>query len=520
MLFSLRQKSEVSFKRQLIVIVSVGIFVLAITASISTAWVTSNNLRSLLIKDGLQLAESIAEQSVLALLYDSGENAKDAVRVALAFPSVTHVQIISRDYKPIYLDGIDAPDIEDIKWPTDATELGQEDEKHWLFVAPVHTQGQIQTEEDPMLLQTEADQELLGYVLVLKNKDELYENRALTITNNLGIALLIAIPLLLILWARFGFLTKPLDKLSNVMSSAEKGGEVAYADTSGPKEVVQIALAFNRMMAALVAKDQQLRDHNVHLEAEVALRTQELVYARDVAIEANKNKSEFLANVTHELRTPLQAIMGYTDLIRESVDEEGMEDLHADLDCIISNSNNLLALINEVLDLSKVESGRMDINLGPENLETLVIKVEGTIKHLMKENNNQLIIEVEQTHSNLEVDGTKIRQIMLNLLSNAAKFTENGQVNLLVKQASNEISINVRDTGVGISKEHQEMIFDHFRQIDGTRTRKFQGTGLGLAITRKFCQLMGGDIKVESTPNEGSSFTVSIPLPIIKVVEE
>jgi len=508
------RKKQPSFRNHLTTIVTIGVVGFAITASLTTALVTSNNLNSAMVRDGLQVTGSLAEQSVLALLYGSGENAEDAVRVTMAFPSVSHVMILTSDYQPILSRGVGEPNIQDIQWSEQGPELVWEDMRSWVFVAPVYTGNDEPVDESTILLQQEMVRELVGFVLVVKKKDKLREIQALTIVNNLGIGLLTAILLVVILRRRLDHLTKPLDQLAQAMRYAEQGDSQPYAETHGPREVQQIARAFNQMMVALAERDQRLREQNEQLENEVAIRTEELVYARDMAIQANQNKSDFLANVTHELRTPLQAIIGYSDLISEVLPPDEMEEVHHDLECILNNAQNLLNLITGILDLSKVESGHMDITLEPVNIERLVKQVAETVRQLMEKNQNTLKIEVRHCNQEIEIDGVKLRQILLNLLSNAGKFTENGKVELQVDRDEQGLMLRVRDSGIGISDSAQTIIFDAFRQVDGSATRKYQGTGLGLAITKKFGQLMGGDIAVESELGQGSVFTVKIPLPI------
>ena len=507
------KNSQTSFRRHLTTVVTVGVLALSITASLLTAWVTSKNLYDVLVEDGLQVAASLSDQSVLALLYGSGENAEDAVRVAMAFPSVSQVMIISLEGDAILSEGGRAFSVAAWEWPSHDAVVIYEDVDQWVFMAPVYTGSSAAPEDDILLLNQESSEELIGYVVVSKDKTKLREIQVLTVFNNLIIGLLFAMVLVYILQQRFKRLTEPLYELSEVMHEAQRedSDRHPYAKLSGPKEVVQIALSYNKMMEVLAERDQQLREHNEHLESEVALRTQELVYARDIAVEANQNKSQFLANVTHELRTPLQAIIGFSDLISETLSEDE-EDTRRDVESILVNAQNLLTLINGILDLSKVESGRMDLNLQPENLESLLNQVVDTVKPLIDKHHNKLLVEAEYPSHDVTLDGVKIRQVLLNLLSNSAKFTENGTIALSLTCEQQTLKIVVSDTGIGISKEHQAIIFDAFRQVDGTHTRKYQGTGLGLAISRKFCEIMGGNIELESQLGEGCVFTVTIPL--------
>ncbi len=501
-----------SFRAHLTTVVTIGVLALSITASLFTAWMTSKNLYDVLVDDGLQVTQSLAEQSVLALLYGSGENAEDAVRVTLSFPSVTQVMILSQEGDVLLSEGGEVFSIDSYEWPKTDAVIVDDDLDQWVLMAPVYAEGGA-IEDDVLLLQQRGEVELLGYVVVCKSKDKLRSIQVATVVNNLIIGLLFSFILVYILRQRFKHLTDPLYDLSTVMLEAQKEGAEGhpYAKLNGPIEVVQIARSYNKMMQVLAERDQQLRDHNEHLESEVAQRTQELVDARDMAVDANRNKSEFLANVTHELRTPLQAIIGFSDLINETIPET-MDDVHQDIESILVNAENLLELINSLLDFSKAESGKMELSLQPENLQSLFDQVIDTVKSMAEASGNKIILDLDIPSEKIEIDRVKVRQILLNLLSNALKFTEKGEITLFSRFDDDRLIISVSDTGIGIAEENQSGIFDAFKQVDGSHTRRYQGTGLGLAISQSFSKLMGGEITLESKLNQGSTFTLIIPL--------
>lgn len=504
-------QAHLSFRAHLTTVVTIGVLALSITASLFTAWMTSKNLYDVLVDDGLQVTQSLAEQSVLALLYGSAENAEDAVRVTLSFPSVTQVMILSQEGDVLLSEGGAVFSIDSYDWPT-ADAVVVDDLEQWVLMAPVYAEGGA-IEDDVLLLQQRGEVELLGYVVVCKSKDKLRSIQIATVVNNLIIGLIFSLILVYILRQRFKHLTDPLYELSTVMLEAQKEGTKShpYAKLNGPIEVVQIARSYNKMMQVLAERDQQLRDHNEHLEREVVQRTQELVDARDMAIDANKNKSEFLANVTHELRTPLQAIIGFSDLINETVPET-MDDVHQDIESILVNAENLLELINSLLDFSKAESGKMELCIQPEDLQSLFNQVLDTVKSIAEVNGNEISLDLDIPSEKIEIDRVKVRQVLLNLLSNALKFTEKGEITLTSRFDDNKLTISVSDTGIGIAEENQSRIFDAFRQVDGSHTRRYQGTGLGLAISQSFSKLMGGEITLESKLNQGSTFTLIIPL--------
>jgi len=234
------------------------------------------------------------------------------------------------------------------------------------------------------------------------------------------------------------------------------------------------------------------------------------------AEEANKIKSEFLAKMSHELRTPLNAIIGITEMMQEDAQEFDDEDYIEPLGRVVRAGKHLLSLINDILDLSKIEAGKME--LYPENFElTLFIKdIERIVEPLVNKNANELVVSIDSQIKQMYADSTRVKQILLNLLSNACKFTDKGKICLLVSPAlitkESAISFSIIDEGIGMNEEQLGMLFQDFQQVDSSSTRKYEGTGLGLSISLKFAELMGGNITVSSELNKGSIFTVTLPL--------
>lgn len=239
--------------------------------------------------------------------------------------------------------------------------------------------------------------------------------------------------------------------------------------------------------------------------------------ARAAAVAASMAKSDFLARMTHELRTPLTAVIGYSEMLKEEVGERGYHDIEDDLERIRLAGNHLLSMINETLDLAKIETGRTELH--PEQVDASKITGEilDAVQPLMRRNNNRLEIECADVGPVI-TDSTKLRQILLNLLSNAAKFTSNGSVHLSLRHEPGPLGgwlrYDIRDNGPGIPKNMQERIFEPFVQVDGSPTRVHDGTGLGLAIARSFCELMGGSVSIDSEPGIGTTFTVRLPADI------
>ena len=238
---------------------------------------------------------------------------------------------------------------------------------------------------------------------------------------------------------------------------------------------------------------------------------EELLAAKDAAEAANRAKSQFLANMSHELRTPLSAVIGYSEMIQEEMEETGEQHLLGDVKKIQSNARHLLSLINDVLDLSKIEADRMTTFAEDFDLEGLVRDVGSTVESLVLQKNNTLAVEVQGALGTMHSDQVKLRQCLFNLVSNAAKFTENGRIVLHAARHGADIVLAVTDSGIGMTQEQLDRLFERFSQADASTTRRFGGTGLGLAITRAFCRLLGGDVTVTSTEGEGSTFTIRVP---------
>jgi signal transduction histidine kinase len=286
---------------------------------------------------------------------------------------------------------------------------------------------------------------------------------------------------------------------------------------------------FNGMLMQIEERDEALRRAHDELEDRVEERTRELrweiaerkrteghlLVAKEAAEAASRAKSAFLANMSHELRTPLNAIIGYSELLREEAEAAGQQDTVGDLDRITTSGRHLLALITDVLDISKIEAGRVKLRVEQFTVRALVDDVVATAKTLADRQQNRLEVCPLDGLGSLVGDMTRTRQILLNLLSNSAKFTERGCIRLDVARVDDHegerVVFRVSDTGIGMRPEDLRHLFTQFMQADSSLTRKHGGTGLGLAISRQLCRLMGGEISVESAEGKGSTFTVVLP---------
>jgi signal transduction histidine kinase len=259
-------------------------------------------------------------------------------------------------------------------------------------------------------------------------------------------------------------------------------------------------------LATTFADQAAIAIENVRLFDEIQDKSRQLA-------EASQHKSQFLANMSHELRTPLNAIIGVSEMLRE--DAEALKQDTEPLDRVLGAGRHLLALINDILDLSKIEAGRMELRLGDFALAPLIDNVVKTVEPLAAKNSNQLAVHCDAAIGSLHADEMRLRQALLNLMSNANKFTERGTITVDARQAQENghdwVTIAVADTGIGMTSEQMGKLFQEFSQASSTTASKYGGTGLGLAISRRLCQMMGGDITVESKPGRGSTFTIRVP---------
>ena len=510
------------------------ISLLIILTSVTLGWFFGRHdvdLITLALMDrGKSLARSLAANLGYELQYGTEERLNEFVDSVVKQEDVLYVMILdekgriraqAKAEQLAVIPSLTVPRtaLADLGWADSATRayLLQGKERIYEIVHPITTRVQREREEIGLTLggrEQTIGWARVGMSLSLKRVNETIVGvqRTILLVTSLVIVLGVIVTVFLI-----KVIVRPVKQLALATRRLAEGERGFKVEIASKDEIGELAASFNQMAGALERREVELQDHADQLDRlnrQLVRQQQEL---REINLQleaASRHKSQFLANMSHELRTPLNSIIGFADiLLDESVGELAPEERKEFLGNILNSGRHLLRLINDILDLSKIEAGRMELHPELFALTEIVDSTLNTIKPLA--NQKQIAVEVatDPTLTRLVADPGKVKQVLFNLMSNAIKFTpEKGRVGLRVSRGSGEACFAVWDTGIGIKLEDQALLFEEFQQVESTAAKQYEGTGLGLALARKFVELHGGRIWVESEFGKGSTFAFALPL--------
>ena len=483
------------FKEQLITTFVIGI---AVSATVSTYLISSfsgEKVKEKLVSEGYQVTRDFADRNTLALLYLSQESAIENIQAIKNFPDIKGVAVFDAENKPLIEDGVeDFPQDVDL-WPN-SIQLVKETKDAWFFVAPVFARGVDPEIAELPFIEEVAERELLGFVRVYISKETLHALERSIFNVNIIVSLILSIVLVFLLLAITDRVTKPLKELAGLMRDAEEGNMQVRSKLWGSRDITSMQNAFNTMMQALSDREENLES------------------ARSAALQYAHAKGEFAANVSHELRTPLNGILGMLEILKETeLSPKQLEYVAVAHD----SGDALLHLIDDILNFSKMDAGKVQIEQKSFNLRELLDDIVGVLTSQAHKKDIDIAYVINKDVPNdIYGDSSRIRQLLLNLGGNAIKFTDTGEVGFRVKNITNGsrkliLRFEVVDTGIGITEDAKEKVFEAFQQADASTTKQFGGTGLGLAICRQLVEILNGEIGVDSEIGEGSTFWFELP---------
>lgn len=503
----MRAFRDISIKHKLIAIImatSTVALLLACTTFLASELIT---YRRTVTSQFSTLAQIVADNSTAALAFNDRKSGGEMLAALRAEPNLVAACIYTRDGRTFaaYTQRESQPDLPRRPGPEGAAFQGH----HLVLYRRVVFDG-----------------EWIGTVYLKRDLRDMYTRLELYAGIGLGVWLFSSLAALLLSSMLQRVISEPTLRLAETAGRVSRERDYSLRATRGGNDEIGVLVdSFNEMMGRiqsrtldLNAAQTALQRHVGELCDEIAERQrvqEELLAAKQAAEESSRAKSAFLANMSHELRTPLNAIIGYSEMLGEDAEETGQKRCIADLGRITTAGKHLLTLINDVLDLSKVESGKIELSWEDASVERILEDAAEAMAPLVRKNHNTLRVHCAPGLPAVHVDLVKFRQSLYNLIGNACKFTENGAIAVEVAPAMvdgvESVEWRITDTGIGIAPDQMHKLFQPFSQVDQSTTRKYGGTGLGLSISSRFCELMGGAITVESRLGQGSTFTIRLP---------
>ncbi len=515
-------------RRRVMLVALVPAAAIATLLAIYFVWAQVSGLERRLEDRGMAIARGLAPASEFGVFSGNRDILQPLADSALDEADVRSVRITNTGGKVIAAAG---PGFTELNYPATTKEsisiIHAEDERSVLFRAPI-LQNEMEISDFPemeteMAVQSTAQAPMvIGWVAVELSKEATLQRQRQVIVQIAAITIF-GLLVSLIAAVRLGRkIIDPIVQLTDTVEQLERGDLSTRADTSADAEMLTLENGINAMAKALQAAQENLQDEVNHATSELRAtlielekKNSELDIERGNAEEANQSKSQFLANMSHELRTPLNAIIGYSEMLEEEAEQAGHNVYIPDVQKVNTAGKHLLSLINDILDLSKVEAGKMTLYLETAEIPSVIKYTASTIRPIAAQNDNELVLDYPNDIGSMRMDVTKVRQVLFNLLSNACKFTEHGEIKLSARRmemgGQDWVEFKVSDTGIGMTPEQMENLFEAFSQADATITRKYGGTGLGLTLCKRFSELMGGEINVRSQSGEGSTFIMILP---------
>jgi two-component system sensor kinase len=493
-----------TFRRQLGIAVTLGIFMLAFFSSLVGSWQGTVQVRSDQIEQGRRITENLARQSVLALIFSSSDNAAEAANATLQFPGVISVEIREASQRVLLKRGT----VDPAEFSTPVVGyiangnaggkqaiavLDAESANAWRFTAPVYSQPSGSPFNEMVV------PEMLGDVTVVVSKEALSQVTGSIFVANMTTSFLSALLFLFLIRILSNRMTKPLTELSDIMGRAEAGETQVRAELAGPKDIVDMAHAFNSMMAVLDERAAEISQLNAELERRVELRTEQLE-------NANRELESFSYSVSHDLRTPLRAIDGFSHILLEDhadkLDDEGRRLLNV----VRYNTSRMGQLIDDILNFSR--TGRLELAFTRIDMEGLAREVYAEMQPTVGDSTQVVIGHLPQAKG----DRPMMRQVFVNLLSNAIKFTrtrEGAKIEVGCRDGANETIYYVKDNGAGFDMQYAGKLFGVFQRLHGIK--EFEGTGIGLAIVKRIVNRHGGHVWAEGKVNVGATIYFALP---------
>ena len=498
---------DISIKRKLIGIIMVTSTVALMLACSTFLAYELVTYRKTVTQQLTTLAQIVAQSSTAALAFDDRRSASETLAALRAEPNLVAACIYTKDGRPF-------------------AAFVRGESRRDLPRRPGKQGAEFQDRHLALFQRVVFDGDRIGTVYLKRDLQDMYTRLERYAGIVLGVLLLSSLAALLVSSKLQRVISEPTLRLAEMASrvSAERDYSLRAAKR-GNDEIGVLVDSFNEMMGQIQARTLDLHEAQSALERHVGELCEEIerrqraqeetLAAKQAAEESSRAKSAFLANVSHELRTPLNAIIGYSEMLREDAEDNHEGRSIADLVRISAAGKHLLTLINEVLDLSKVEAGKTELVWENASPTQILEDAAGAMAPLANKNGNKLMVHCAPNLPAMQVDVVKFRQSLYNLLSNACKFTKNGTIEVdvvpVTVDGAESIEWRVSDTGIGIAPDQMHKLFQPFSQVDVSTTRKYGGTGLGLAISQGFCELMGGKITVASKPGKGSTFTIRLP---------